>query len=415
MNELSWVFVFLVVIYFLMEFWLGKRQIAHIKQHQNQVPLEFSNQIKLEEHQKAADYSVARKKLGLLEAAYGVVLLLLWTLGGGFEWFDGLARSLSLDPILTGVFFLLGISILMSALDLPLAWYKTFKLEEEYGFNKTTIKTFIVDMIKNTGVSLLFGVPLLWVILWLMGSAGNNWWLSVWLVWISFTLFMMWLYPTVIAPWFNQFKSLEDLELKTRIDSLLKRTGFVSDGIFVMDGSKRSGHGNAYFTGFGKSKRIVFFDTLLKSLSTDEVEAVLAHELGHFKHKHIRKSMIIMATLSLVALWVLGFLVNQPWFYQGLGMSTPSNYAALILFFTVMPVFMFFITPIMSWFSRKNEYEADAFAVAQANGNDLITALVKMYKDNASTLTPDPIHSLVYDSHPPAPLRIAQIRKEIKI
>jgi len=411
MNELSWIFLLAVIIYFILELYLGRRHIVHIKSHRATVPDEFKSDIGLAEHKKAADYSIARKKLGLIEAAYGAVLLLVWTLGGGFELFDKLWRTLEFNPVWTGIFFLLSVSLVMSLLELPFAWYRTFSLEEKFGFNKTTVKIFFTDLIKNAVLSLIIGVPLLWVVLWMMQSAGGNWWFYVWLVWLGFMLLMLLIYPTLIAPLFNKFKPLTDAELKARIDSLLERTGFKTNGIFVMDGSKRSGHGNAYFTGFGKSKRIVFFDTLLESLNPDEVEAVLAHELGHFKHNHIKKGILLTAIMALAGLWVLGFLIDKEWFYQGLGMSTKSDYAALVLFFAVVPVFMFFITPVMSWFSRKNEYEADSFASKNASANDLITALVKMYKDNASTLTPDPLHSLVYDSHPPAPLRIAHIKQ----
>jgi len=413
MNELSLVFFILVIAYFAIEYWLGQRHIKHIKNNRNQVPTEFAADISIDEHQKAADYTVARKKLGLVEAAYGAVFLLIWTLGGGFDLFDNIWRKLQLDPIWTGIMFLLSISLIASILDLPFAWYRTFKLEENFGFNKTTVKTFITDLFKNTVLSLVIGVPLLWLVLWIMQSMGTNWWLYVWAAWLTFMLVMLWVYPTVIAPLFNKFSPLEDVELKGRISSLLKRTGFMSKGIFVMDGSKRSGHGNAYFTGFGKSKRIVFFDTLLESLNADEVEAVLAHELGHFKHNHIKKSILLTSALSLLGLWILGFLLDKSWFYYGLGMSNKSDYAALALFFTAAPVFLFFTTPIMSWFSRKNEYEADSFATSKTNGNDLISALVKMYKENASTLTPEPLHSLVYDSHPPAPLRISHIKKDL--
>lgn len=409
MNTLSIVFVLLLISYFIAELWLGLRHIKHIRNHSKNVPDEFAQNITLEEHQKSAKYSIAKKKFALFNAPIALALLLFWTLGGGFEFFDNLVRGFAFNPILTGVVFLLAISFVMSLIDLPASWYLTFKLEERFGFNRTTVKIFFSDLIKGWLVGLIIGIPLLLLVLWLMQNSGNFWWLWVWATWLGFSLLMMWIYPTIIAPLFNKFTPLENEQLNSVINKLLARTGFNSNGIFIMDGSKRSGHGNAYFTGFGKSKRIVFFDTLLNTLNNSEIEAVLAHELGHFKHNHIKKSLALMATISLFGLWLLAFLIDKNWFYQGLGISQKSDYAALILFMSTMPIFTFFITPLFSWLSRKNEYQADEYASVQADGRSLVSALVNMYKDNASTLTPDPIHSLVYDSHPPAPLRIKHI------
>ena len=311
----------------------------------------------------------------------------------------------------TGVGVLVSATLVMSLLDLPFSIWQTFVIEERFGFNRTRVSTFIADLLKQGLILLLLATPLTWLILWLMASSGPLWWLYVWGVWMGFTLLMIWAYPTFIAPLFNQFKPLADEALRQRIEALLARCGFTSRGIFVMGGSRRSGHGNAYFTGLGRNKRIVFFDTLLESLEPDEVEAVLAHELGHFKRRHVQKRLVSMALMSLAGLALLGWLVGEPAFYQGLGVSEPSLYAGLMLFLLISPVFGIFLTPLMSWMSRKHEYEADAFAAQQAGAADLIRALVKLYRENASTLTPDPLYSAFHDSHPPAPLRVAQLRR----
>lgn len=413
MNTLSIVFFSVVVIYLATEIWLGLRQIQHVNKYKDSVPDDFVEKISLDEHQKSAEYTVAKQKLSLITAPFSAIILLMLTLGGGFNFLDTLLRTLEWSPLWTGVSFLLTISVLSTLLDLPIAWYSTFKLEEKYGFNRTTVAVFFTDLVKNILVGIIFGLPLFFVILWLVANSGKFWWLWVWLTWLGFTGVMIMIYPTIIAPLFNKFKKLENEELNKIINNLLTRSGFNSNGIFVMDGSKRSGHGNAYFTGFGNNKRIVFFDTLLESLSNTQVESVLAHELGHFKHNHVKKNMVLMAIISLFSLWLLGTLIDKDWFYYGLGISQPSDYTALILFFSALPVFSFFITPIFSWFSRKHEYEADKFATQQADGKELISALVVMYKENAKTLTPDPIHSLVYDSHPPAPLRINYIKSQL--
>jgi len=309
-----------------------------------------------------------------------------------------------------GIGFIISLMIIGSLIDLPFSIYRTFVLEQRFGFNKTDSKTFVVDLFKEISLTLVIGLPLIYAVLYLMGEMGEYWWLYVWLVLTSFSLLMFWLYPTYIAPIFNKFKPLDNAKLKVKIDNLLERTGFKSDGVFVMDGSKRSSHGNAYFTGIGKNKRIVFFDTLLEGMDDQEVEAILAHELGHFHHKHIRKHMINSFTITLAGLALLGYLINQPWFFHGLGVNTMSNHTALILFTLTMPVFSFFIAPISNYLSRKHEFEADAFAAKHTNADDLVSSLVKLYRDNAATLTPDKIYSAFHDSHPSASIRIAHLK-----
>ena len=414
MNELhttSFLFLFLTMLLIstLMRLYLSQRQINHVAQHRSKVPESFADNISLEDHQKAADYTTTKVKFGRLPLFYEVILLLLWTLGGGLDWLDQNILTLELSPIMTGITVILVFSFISSMLDLPFSIYNTFVIEEKFGFNRTTVKTFISDMVKGSLLGLIIGVPLLYVILWLMEQAGDPWWIYTWLVICGFSLFMMWIYPTWIAPLFNKFEALEEGKTLDRINSLLNRCGFNSNGIFVIDGSKRSSHGNAYFSGFGRNKRIVFFDTLLKMLSDDELEAVLAHELGHFKKKHIMKGMAISFATTLVALAVLAWLMKADWFYTALGISQASTYMALLLFTLVLPVFTFAFQPLFSIFSRKNEFEADAFAAEQTDAKYLIHALVGMYRENASTLTPDPLYSAFYDSHPPAPVRIAHL------
>ena len=314
------------------------------------------------------------------------------------------------DTLYVGVGFMISLMLIGSLIDLPFSLYRTFVLEEKFGFNKTNAKTFIGDLLKEFLLMLIIGLPLIYAILWLMNGMGEFWWAYVWLVLTGFSLLMFWLYPSYIAPIFNKFKALDNLELKAKIDNLLNRTGFKSDGVFVMDGSKRSSHGNAYFTGIGKNKRIVFFDTLLEGMNDQEVEAILAHELGHFHHKHIRKHMISSFAISLLGLALLGYLINQLWFFNGLGIESPSNHTALILFMLVMPVFSFFIAPISNALSRKHEFEADSFAAKHTNADDLVSSLVKLYRDNASTLTPDKLYSAFHDSHPSASIRINHLK-----
>jgi STE24 endopeptidase len=391
--------------------WLSIRQIRHVRQHQQQIPDAFAEKISLAEHQKAANYTIAKEKLGNIELIISTLLLFIWTFGGGLDSLDQWLRHYQLNPIYTGVLFILLMGFISSLFELPLGLYHTFVLEEKFGFNRTTLITWFLDFIKQNLLGLVIGIPLIMVILWLMQTAGEFWWAYAWAVWMSFSFFMMWAYPAFIAPLFNKFSELEDHSLKQRIELLMTRCGFISKGILVMDGSKRSSHGNAYFTGLGNNKQIVFFDNLLDSLNEEEVEAVLAHELGHFKKKHIMKRLISITFLSFIGFAGLGLLMQELWFYQGLGISTPSIYAALVLFSLTLPAFTFFLSPLSAMISRKHEFEADDYAAKQADANKLIDALVKLYKDNANTLTPDPLHSAYYDSHPPASIRIAHLKQ----
>ena len=409
LHNFTLLFLAMLLISTIMRLYLSQRQINTVTQNRSQVPDTFADKISLEDHQKAADYTTTKVKFGRLPLFYDIALLLIWTLGGGLEWLDQNILALDLNPIMTGIAVILTYTFISSLLDLPFSLYDTFVIEEKFGFNRTTIKTFFIDMLKGSALGLAIGVPLLYVILWLMERSGDQWWIYTWLVISGFSLFMMWVYPTWIAPLFNKFEPLEEGETLNRITSLLTRCGFNSNGIFVIDGSKRSSHGNAYFSGFGRNKRIVFFDTLLKMLNDDELEAVLAHELGHFKKKHIIKGMIISFSTTLIGLGVLAWLMKEDWFYSALGVSQPSTYMALLLFTLVMPVFTFAFQPLFSLFSRKNEFEADAFAAEQTDAKYLIQALVGLYRENANTLTPDPLYSAFYDSHPPAPVRIAHL------
>lgn len=410
-NLFTLLFLIATFAYLLTIIWLNTRQVKAVQNSFNKVPSEFSEKITLKQHQKAANYTRAKLNVNNLETVFSILVLLAWTLGGGLEYLDGIWQSLTSNVLYVGVGFILSLMVLGTLIDLPFSLYRTFILEQKFGFNKTTIATLIGDMVKGFVLMLVIGLPLLYAVLYLMNEMGVYWWLYVWLVLIGFSLLMLWLYPAFIAPIFNKFKPLDDQTLKAKIDNLLVRTGFKSDGVFVMDGSKRSSHGNAYFTGIGKNKRIVFFDTLLKGMENQEVEAILAHELGHFHHKHIRKQMMISFLSTLLALALLGYLITQPWFFNGLGISEMSNHTALVLFSMVIPMFGFFITPINNSFSRKYEFEADAFASKYTNAEDLVSSLVKLYRDNASTLTPDRLYSAFYDSHPSASIRINHLKE----
>lgn len=409
MNLWTYIFLAAVLGSLLIHWLLSQRHSHHIAAHRSSVPISFADRISLSEHQKAADYTRAKVRLRFIDYVVSTVLLLIWTYGGGLDLLDSAWRSTGLGPVWLGVGFMLSVFALMSLLELPLDAYQTFSLEQRFGFNKMTLKTFIGDILKNSLVFLVIGTPLLAVVLWIMLNAGTWWWLYVWLTWMTFSIFMMWAYPAFIAPLFNKFRPLEDEALRDRILRLLDRNGFESNGIFVMDGSARSTHGNAYFTGLGSNKRIVFFDTLLNDLTHEEIEAVLAHELGHFKCRHIIKRMTLIAAISLAGLALLGWLIDEPWFYTGLGIDTASVHMALTLFMMIAPVFMFYLQPVFSHISRRHEFEADDFAAGQAHTRNLIQALVKLYKGNANTLTPDPLYSAFHDSHPPAPIRIAHL------
>jgi STE24 endopeptidase len=394
----------------VVELWLSLRQGRYVASHKNSVPKAFADDVSLEAHQKAAEYTQAKGKFNRFGSVFSALVLLAWTLAGGLNLlFDGW-QSTGLSETVTSIAFILSFFVIGSLIELPVDWYKTFVLEQKFGFNNNTPALFFSDLGKQLLLVVLIGAPLVWAALWLMGSTGDYWWLYLWAAWIGFTVLMMWAYPAFIAPLFNEFKPLEDQQLKARVEDLLSRCGFKSQGIFVMDGSRRSGHGNAYFTGLGSNKRIVFFDTLLETLDEDQIEAVLAHELGHFKRKHVIKNMFVMAFLSLIGLAILGWASAESWFYLGLGVSSESNALALVLFMLVIPVFSFFLHPVMTAMSRKYEYEADDYAASVSSGEHLIQALVALYQENASTLTPDPLVSAVYDSHPPATLRVAHLQ-----
>lgn len=409
-STLTFIFIALLILTTATRLWLGSRQISHVQANRAQVPSAFADNISLEAHQKAADYSSAKTKLVLIEAIVQALLLVTLTIGGGLQWIDNAWHNvLSNHEIIRGALVICTAMLVSSLIDLPFEYYKTFMVDEKFGFNKMTKAMFFSDLVKHGLVGLALGLPILFAALWLMQGAGQYWWFYLWVVWSLFNIVMLAVYPTFIAPLFNKFTPLADESLKTRIETLLTKCGFKSQGLFVMDGSARSSHGNAYFTGFGSSKRVVFFDTLLSRLNGEEIEAVLAHELGHFKHHHVIKRIIMMFGLSFLGLALLGWLMKQTWFYNGLGITEPSNHMALILFLLVSPVFLFVLRPIMASYSRKNEFEADDYAAKHANANRLVDALVKLYRDNASTLTPDPLHSAFYDSHPPASIRISKL------
>lgn len=411
-------FSVLFVVFFALtlgvRFWLANRHIRHVLRHRASVPAEFAPKVPLAAHQKAADYTVAKTRLGIATMLWGGVVLIGFTLLGGLQSLSIALLGLTGPGMAHQMALVVAFAVLSGLLDLPFDWYRQFVLEQRFGFNKMTPGLWLADMAKGALVGAAIGLPLLWAILALMERSGDLWWLWAWCVWSGFQLLMMVLYPTVIAPLFNKFTPLADASLRERIEGLMARVGFASKGLFVMDGSKRSAHGNAYFSGFGSNKRIVFFDTLLSRLDPHEIEAVLAHELGHFKLRHIIQRIVVMFALSLAFLALLGYLKNQAWFYTGLGvlpmMGAPNDGMALILFALVLPTFTFVLSPLNAITSRKHEFEADAFAAKHTDGSHLVSALVKMYEDNASTLTPDPLHSAFYDSHPPASVRVKHLK-----
>jgi STE24 endopeptidase len=413
MNEFTFVFLAAMLAGIGTQWVLCRRHILHVRKHRAAVPAAFSDRIPLAAHQKAADYTEAKVRLGMIELVTGMVILLIWTLGGALQWLDDTWRNLHLPSLWTGTAVILSFLFITAIIDLPLSWYRTFNLEQRFGFNKSTPGIFFTDIAKNMLLGFFIGTPILLLVLWIMDNAGAWWWIYVWLTWFVFSIFMVGIYPTFIAPLFNKFRPLENPELKKRVEDLLTRNGFTSKGIFVMDGSIRSTHGNAYFTGLGANKRIVFFDTLINELSPEEIEAVLAHELGHFKCNHIRKRMITLGLVFFAGLALLGWLINMPWFFSGLGIKQQSTYIALLLFGIISPVFTFFLQPVFSHISRRHEYEADDFAAAQAQAGNLVQALVKLYRENANTLTPDPLFSAFHDSHPPAPIRIAHLNARL--
>ena len=408
-QTFSLIFVAALLLSTGLRLWLDLRHLRHVAAHRDQVPADFFGRIELVDHRKAADYTTAKLRLGFFETLVDTVMLILLTLGGLLALIDGGLREWLGAGHPQGLALFATVGLIGFILGLPASLYRSFVLEERFGFNKLTWKLWLADLAKGAALTVAIGGPLLYAVLWLMDAMGRHWWLYVWLLWLGTNLLILFLYPTVIAPLFNKFTPLEDASLRQRIEALLARCGFSSSGLFVMDGSKRSAHGNAYFTGFGRAKRIVFFDTLLEKLAPQEIEAVLAHELGHFRHKHVAKRIALMGAMSLAFLWLLGLLIGQPWFYEGLGVGAGSTAMGLMLFSMVLPVFLFPLAPLTSALSRRHEYEADAYAAQQTAAADLIAALVKLYRDNAATLTPDPLHSLFHDSHPPASQRIARL------
>ncbi len=412
----------------LLQLWLNARQRRHVLQHRSAVPGEFAAQIELHAHHKAADYTLAKLRLGTLALIIDGLLLLVFTLGGGLDWLNTLSGQLLQDyagdwakpgGYLQGLLLIGGFALINLLVDLPVSLYQRFVLEQRFGFNNQTLALYCIDLAKQLVLGLVIGTPLLLLVLWLMLKMGGLWWLHVWLVWLGFNLLALLPYPTLIAPLFNRFTPLTDSPLQERIDALLARCGFHSSGLFIMDGSRRSSHGNAYFTGFGRAKRIVFYDTLIERLAPQEIEAVLAHELGHYHHRHVIQRFILLSLVTLLSLALLGQLMSAPWFYSGLGVAVPANPAsldasettlALLLFFLVLPSFSFLLAPLMAMLSRRHEYQADAYAARQTAAPELIGALVRLYRDNAATLTPDPLYSLFHDTHPPAALRVTHLK-----
>ncbi len=414
MNSFTFVFLIALTLSSGIQFWLAKRQAKYVAVHRDYVPDAFKDTVSLAAHQKAADYTLEKGKLANIDGIVSIITLLLLTLGGVINWSFSFWASVISSPLTAGIAATATIFLLMTLIEIPSSWYQTFVIEEKFGFNKSSIQQFIKDHLMQLGLGAVIGLPLLGLILWVMNAVGSLWWLWAWGILISFSLLMSWLYPTVIAPLFNKFTPMEDGALKERISGLLARCGFNSQGIFIMDGSKRSGHGNAYFTGLGNNKRIVFFDNLVASLDDEELEAVLAHELGHFRCKHVIKMLVATSIMTLISFAVLGLLINQDWFYTGLGVvvEQKSNAIALLLFMLISSSFTFFMQPISVYFQRQFEFEADDFAAANAKASKLVSGLVKLYEENASTLTPDPLYSAFHYSHPPAAIRIAHLESK---
>ena len=410
-STFQFLFLFLLIFTVITQIWLSTRHINHVKINRSNVPNVFKSIVKSKDHQKAADYTVAKSKLNIIDLLVQAVFLYLLTIGGLINWLNDYILNLNLNSLVSGSIVIISVMVLSSLIDLPANLFKIFNIDESFGFNRMSLKVFILDGIKQLLLSIVIGLPILFSSLWIIGNLGALWWLWLWVFISLFNFAMLSLYPIYIAPLFNKFKSLDDVKLKTKIEKLLLRCGFKSSGLFVMNGSLRSNHGNAYFTGFGKSKRIVFFDTLLEKLTPNEIEAVLAHELGHFHHEHVKKRIALMFLMSFIGLYILGSLKESVWFYEGLGVYNLNDANAILLFLLVSPLFVFFIRPFIAYYSRKNEFEADEYACKFSKPADLKQSLLKLYRDNASTLTPDPLHSSFYDSHPPALMRINAIDK----
>jgi len=413
MHWFSLVFIAALALATAARLWLSRRHVRHITANRDAVPAEFAGRISLAAHQKAADYNAAKASVGVVETLTAAALTLAFTFGGGLQLLSELwERAFQPGGYAHGIALIVSVVVISSAIDLPFSLYRTFVIETRFGFNRMSLRLFILDMLKAALVGALLGIPLVFVVLWLMARMGDFWWLTVWLVWVAFSLLVATIYPTFIAPLFNKFSPLQDAGLRSRIEALLAKCGFRARGLFIMDGSKRSSHGNAYFTGLGAAKRIVLFDTLVSRLAPPELEAVLAHELGHFSLHHVWKRMAVGSAAGLALVGALGWLMAQEWFYTSLGVSSPSTAMALILFFMIAPSFTFLLQPLASLYSRLHEFEADAYAARYADAGELVHALVKLYEDNAATLTPDPLHSMFYDSHPPAPVRIARLQSQ---
>jgi len=419
-STITAAFAAALLVSLAVKLWLATRQMRHVAAHRGQVPLAFEGHVTLQAHAKAADYTLAKGRLGLVGMAFGSAVLLAWTLLGGLDALNTALRDALLPSWGTMAYqlaLLTAFALIGGLVELPLDWYSTFRVEQRHGFNRMTTRLWLLDMLKGAAVGAVVGLPLAALILWIMGSSGGLWWLWAWVAWVAFNLVMLVLYPTVIAPIFNKFEPLPDEALKTRVQALMQRCGFAAKGLFVMDGSKRSAHSNAYFTGLGAAKRVVFYDTLLQRLTSVEVEAVLAHELGHFKHKHVLKRIVVIFAMSLAGLALLGWLASQSSFYTGLGvapnLTAPNDALALILFMLVLPPFTYFVSPVMAHFSRRDEFQADAYACAQSDGQALASALLKLNEDNAATLTPDPLYVRFYYSHPPASERLAALNKAL--
>jgi STE24 endopeptidase len=414
MNTFTLIFLVALAISFGIQFWLSQRQASHVLQHRDAVPLAFKDVIALPAHQKAADYTLDKIKLSYVDGIVSLIVLLLLTFGGGISYAFDFWTGFGFSPLMTGVCAMGSLFLVMSLIEIPSSLYQTFVIEEKYGFNKSSYAQFFKDHLLQLALATVIGMPILALILWVMDSVGSLWWLYAWAILMGFSLLMSWLYPTVISPLFNKFTPMQEGALKDRIQGLLARCGFNSQGIFIMDGSKRSGHGNAYFTGLGNNKRIVFFDTLVASLDDEELEAVLAHELGHFKCKHTIKMLMASAVITLISFGVLGWIIDKEWFFSGLGVNNTSHAAALLLFMLVSPVFTLFMQPISAYFQRQFEFEADSFAANHAQASKLISGLVKLYEENANTLTPDSLYSSFHYSHPPAAIRIAHLESTLQ-
>lgn len=411
MSTFGYTFITVLALATALQLWLGVRHIRYVGARRNAVPAQFADEVSVEAHRRAADYTAARTRFRLVSVVIDVAVVLWLTFGGGLQWLYDTAAGWSQAGIGREVLFVVLLSVVVTLIEVPQSVYRTFVIEQRFGFNKTTPMLFVVDLLKGVVVAVCLGIPLIAAILWLMQEVGSMWWLYAWGVVVFFSLFVTFIAPTLIAPLFNKFSPLDNAEIRERVSKLLARCGFKVKSLMVMDGSRRSAHGNAYFTGFGNTKRIVFFDTLLARLTPTEVEAVLAHELGHFKLKHVVKRLVLGFVMTLVFFYLLNYFMHQDWFYRGLGVSTQSTATALVLFYLVVPVFTFFLQPLSAMYSRKHEFEADRYAAEFASASDLVSALVKLYKDNASTLTPDPVHSAFYDSHPPALIRIAKLQR----